>query len=168
MARILVAYYSRGGYTRCVAEQLATRLGAELSPIHERRSRAGAWGYLRSAWEALKGREVEIENPARDPSGYELLVLGTPVWAGHASPPARTFARRFGTGAPRLALFCTMGGSGAAMALAELQQDARHTPLATLALTDREIDAGACELRLADFATLLASRLPPAPQMKAA
>jgi len=160
MSRILVACHSRTGYTRSIGERLAKRLGADFMPIDFVRPRAGAWGYLRCAWDALRGIEADLAAPARNPKEYDLLVLGTPVWAGHASSPARTFARRFGIDAERVALFCTMGGSGATTALAELQQDLRHTPLATLAMTDREIDTGMVDYKIASFANAFGFKIP--------
>lgn len=160
MNRILVVYFSRTGYTRRVAEALAHALDAHLATIDEARPRLGVAGYLRSAWEALHGLDADIGAPTADPADFDLVVLGTPVWASHASSPARTFARRYGAGIERVALFCTLGGSGADAALAELQHALHHTPLATLALTDREIDAGQAGARIAAFAATLRAKLP--------
>lgn len=159
MSRILVACHSRTGYTRSIGERLARRLGADFMTIDFLRPRVGTWGYLRCAWDAWRDVEADMAAPARNPRDYDLLVLGTPVWAGHASSPARTFARRFGIDAERVALFCTMGGSGAARALAELQQDLHHTPLATLAMTDREIDTGLVDYQIASFANAFGSKV---------
>ncbi len=160
MNHILVAYYSRTGHTRRVAEEIARLLGARLLSIDEPRSRRGPGGYLRSAWEAMRGHEADIGAPATDPSGYDLVVLGTPVWAGHASSPVRTWARRHGQHLERVALFCTLGGSGAQRALDELERELHHTPMATLALTDRVIDRGDLRTPLTHFVDALRSRLP--------
>ena len=48
----------------------------------------------------------------------------------------------------RVAFFCTMGGSGAETAFGQLRQELGLEPVATLALTDREIDAGEIEAKL--------------------
>jgi hypothetical protein len=168
MNRILVVYFSRTGYTRRVAQLLATRLGADIASIEESRPRSGAGGYLRSAWQSLRNRDAPIAPPKGDVRAYDVLVLGTPVWAGHASSPARTFARRFGTHAERVALFCTMGGTGNGAALAELQKDLHHTPLATLTLTDSQIDSDVIDYPVTAFVNSLKARLPSAPQAQAA
>jgi hypothetical protein len=157
MTHILVAYHSRTGYTRRVAEQLAQRLDAALAPIDVLQPHGGMLGYLRCGWASLRNHDVGIKKLARDPAQFDLVVIGTPVWAGHASAPARTFTRGLRS-TRNVGFFCTFGGSGAATALAELEQDARQPPLATLAVTDVEIDAGASEFKLAEFVSALRAR----------
>jgi hypothetical protein len=43
----------------------------------------------------------------------------------------------------RVAFFCTMGSSGASRVFATMQRLIGTKPVATLALTDRQVDAGA-------------------------
>lgn len=80
----------------------------------------------------------------------------------------RTFARRHRGDLRAVGLFCTLGGSGEATALAELQQDLHRQPLATLALTDSEIDGGVIDFKLAGFAAALRAGLPVQAQAEAA
>ena len=58
--RTLVAYYSRTGNTRHVAEVIAAELGAELEPIVDRAERRGRLGFLRAAREG-KARTFAAE-----------------------------------------------------------------------------------------------------------
>jgi hypothetical protein len=159
VSRILIAYYSRSGHTQRAAHALADRLGATLLPITERRSRRGAFGYLRSAWEALQQRDAELDMPAVDLAPYDLVVIGTPVWASHPSSPARTFAKLHRRRMPRIALLCTLGGSGADAVFAELQSVLGQAPLATLALTDRELDSASDGAKLDALAATLAAKV---------
>jgi flavodoxin len=41
MSRVLVVYFSRTGYTKTVAEGVATRCGADVEAVRERRGRRG-------------------------------------------------------------------------------------------------------------------------------
>lgn len=157
--KILIAYFSRSGYTRHLAEALARRLDAQLAPIEESRPRDGVTGYLRSLDEALRGRDATILRPALDPGDFDLVLVGTPVWASHPSSPARAFARLYGPRIKQAALFCTLGGSGGERALRELAAIVDRAPVATLALTDREIDAGADGGKLERFVKTLRNRL---------
>jgi flavodoxin-like protein len=169
MSRILITYYSRSGYTRRVAESLGQLLDARVTTIEERRSRDGVFGYLRSAWDALRYRDADIAAPSVEPGHFDLVLIGTPVWASHPSSPARTFARRQRGRIKRVAFFCTLGGSGANAALDELQQVLGLAPLATLALTDKEIDSGSADAKLQAFAaTLLVNVTPPVAFKRAA
>lgn len=169
MSRILIVYFSRTGYTQRVAESLAQMLDAQLEPITEPRSRRGFFGYIRSAREAMRRRDVDLAALAADPGDFDLVLIGTPVWASHPSSPARTLAMRWQGRVKRVALFCTLGGSGAEAALADLQLALGQAPVATLALTDRELDAGTAAPKLEAFAaTLRATALPPVALKRAA
>jgi hypothetical protein len=139
---ILVVYFSRTGTTRRIAEMLAAELGADIEPICEQggnASRAGARGYLRSLIDALCRRRVRIMPALHDPSGYELVVMGSPVWASHASAPALAWLAEHGAKIRHLALFCCLGGSGAKPALEQLAGTAHRTPVATCAITTHDV-----------------------------
>jgi flavodoxin len=155
MEKIMVAYFSRSGYTRGVAEQLARLLKAQLCPIEEPRSRSGPLGYVRSLWEATRGRDADISTPAQEPEQFDLVVIGTPIWGWHLSSPARAFAHRYGGKIKHVAFFCTMGGAGAEKAFGELEKLIGHSPVATLALTDKELDSGTANEKIDRFVEML-------------
>lgn len=139
---ILVVYYSRTGTTRRIAEMLAAELGADIEPIREQGadvSRAGARGYLRSLIDALCRRRVIIIPALHDASRYELVVVGSPVWASHASAPALAWLAEHGERVRHLALFCCLGGSGAGPALKQLADVAHKTAVATCAITTHDL-----------------------------
>ncbi len=91
MPKFLVVYYSRTGHTEQVAKALAERLGADLEPIREKRSRLGFMEYWRSGRESLFGILPTIEPSQHDPAGYDLVILGSPVWASQPSTPMRAY-----------------------------------------------------------------------------
>lgn len=143
MQKILVVYFSRSGNTAKLASQLAEKLNADVSPILEPRQRNGFMGFMRSIFEAITGRRPLIRPPEIQPAGYELVAVGTPVWAGHVSSPVRSYLGNYGPHCKRLAFFCTMGGSGAEKVFAEMAQLSGAKPLATLAVSDKQLNAGA-------------------------
>jgi menaquinone-dependent protoporphyrinogen IX oxidase len=153
--KILIVHFSRTGYTRGVADRLAELLHGTSLPITEAGSRLGFLGYQRCLVEAVFGIDAAIEGPAVHPARFDLVVLGTPIWGWHLSSPVRTFARRHAPSIRRCAFFCTMGGSGASTAFAELERLVGRAPEATLALTDREIDSGAAVAKIESFAAAL-------------
>lgn len=161
--KTLIAYYSRTGHTRRVADLLAARLGGTASPITEPRSRLGLLGYARSAVEASFGLDAAIVASPVDPARFDLVLIGSPVWAWHLSSPVRAFARSQSASIRRCAFFCTMGGAGAEKAFAELERCLGQAPLATLALTDREIDGERHESKIESFVAALRSRAPGLP-----
>jgi flavodoxin len=143
MNRILVVYHSRTGYTRRVALDLAGRLGADLDVIRIVQPMHGPVGYALCALEALAGLAPALRRQEKDPADYDFVVLGTPVWFWSLASPVRSWLEAHGRRARRYAFFCTMGGSGAGRVFAAMRELTGHAPLATLALTDAEIDATA-------------------------
>jgi len=149
--KILVTYFSRTGYTRRVAERLAKDLDATICPIEESGSRLGFLGYSRCLLEASFDIDPRIKPITHDPAQFDLVMIGTPIWGWRVASPPRAFARIHGKQIKRAAFFCTMGGSGAETAFAQLRQAVGSEPVATLALTDREIDANSIAPKLKAF-----------------
>jgi len=156
-AGTLVVYYSRSGHTGRVAEEIAAALGADLEEIREPAERGGVLGYLRCALEAIWGASAEIEAPRRDPAGYELVVVGTPVWYAAVSTPVRTYLWVEKARLPRVAFFLTHGGFGRERVLGQMAALAGKSPVAELALRLEEIESGADREKVASFARAVRS-----------
>jgi flavodoxin len=155
VSSVLTIYFSRTGATRKIAEEIQARCGGELEPIEEPRSRAGIVGYFRSAREALNRTTSEIRPAKLHPGNFDLVILGTPVWAGHMSSPLRAYLEAHKGELKQVAFFCTLGGSGAAKVLAELAALCERAPVATVAVTDAEIKQGRYGRALDEFAAAL-------------
>jgi len=153
MPRLLVISFSRSGTTRKVAEEIAGRLQADREDIRESRSRLGFLGYVRSAREALGRRVIEIDATRHNPADYDLLVIGSPVWASNLSSPVRAYLTRHARQFRRVALFCTQGGSGAPAVLKDMSALCGQAPVATLILKQSEVRAGTHKLPLQQFVT---------------
>lgn len=150
--RLLIVHYSRTGHTRAVAGEIASRLSADVEEIEDSRSRRGLLGYLRSGREAYRKQVIEIRPPRKDPADYDLVVVGSPVWAGHVASPVRAYlsggVRRFG----HVAAFVTQGGSsGGDRVLAEIANLCGSELVASMAITDREIGKPDGETKIREF-----------------
>lgn len=140
--RALVAYYSRSGNTRRVAEVIAAELGAELEPITDRTDRHGLLGYLRAARDAIRGCGTPIGDPVHNPAAYDLVVVGTPVWASAVSPAIRTYLARHAGRLPDAALFLTHGGTGRERVFSQMTALCGRFPLGAFALREQELRGG--------------------------
>jgi flavodoxin len=160
----LVVYYSRSGTTRRLAQSLATALGWEIEELLDLRPRSGLSGYLRSLVEALRQRPGQIARPSKDPGGYAYVAVGTPVWASSVSSPVRAYLTEYGSRLRKTALFCTLGGSGAQRAFAQMQLLTGKTPEALLSITAAELAADKCGERLTKFVRRLQSGAAQEPQ----
>jgi flavodoxin len=159
--RILIVYYSRSGTTRRIADSLAAALKCDIEEITEPRSRTGLYGYLRSLVEARQKRPSTIAPAKRNASSYDLIVVGTPVWAWSVSSPVRAYLTANKTRLPEVAFFCTLGGAGNKTAFAQMQELSGKVPRALCAITAREVSAGGFAPRLAEFAKEIQQSAPP-------
>ncbi|MFM0500197.1 flavodoxin family protein [Paraburkholderia caffeinilytica] len=119
-AKILVVYFSRTGTTRLLASVLARMLAADLEEICDCSDREGPSGYLRSLADAIRRRPVEIVPAGLSVSKYDLVVIGSPVWASSVSAPVRSYLIENRAQLPHVAFFCSFGGRGADKALREM------------------------------------------------
>lgn len=153
--RILLVYYSRTGYTRKVAMEIAAACGCDVEELRDAVGRCGPVGYARSVFEAVSRFDTLLQPTERDPADYGLVIVGTPIWFWNLSSPVRTWVRRHRARLHEVAFFCTCGSSGERRALAEFEALC-GTAVASLALTDRQIDAGQHSVKVAGFAGHLA------------
>jgi flavodoxin len=156
MRRILVVYYSRTGYTRTLAGKIAEAVKADVETLDDGRDRRGLWGYLRCAREAINKRTIEIQPAAYGPSAYEVVVIGTPVWAGNISSPIRSYITSHQRQLNAVAFFCTQGGSGAQKVFRDMGQLCGKAPVACLAVNDTDIDRRAYDQDLLAFVDVIA------------
>lgn len=140
MSKVLLVYYSRTGYTASIARQVANLENWDMDEIRDQHSRVGAWGFMRSIFDVLTGRFPAIQEMQQDPSEYDLVVLGGSVWMKQLASPVRTYLRRHRHQFKNLAFFCTYGGQGAENASRQCELLAGRPLIATLAITDNEIE----------------------------
>jgi flavodoxin len=160
MPKVLVAYYSRTGHTRTVALEIAARCDADVEEIRDPTTRRGGLvGYFRCGREALRKELPPIEPAKVDAANYDLVILGTPVWGSHVSSPLRSYVHANAGRFSRIAVFCTQGGNGAPKVLAEVAELAGQRPLATLALTQADVDKARYVERLDAFVAALKTEL---------
>lgn len=160
--KTLVVYYSRTGTTRQIAKALANALYADTEEIVATRDHAGLLGYLRSVIEARRRTPAAIAPIKHDPAAYDLVVVGTPVWAWSLSSPVRAWLAANKDRLPAVAFFCTLGGAGSENAFGQMQKIAGKPPRACLVVTAADVAANRFAPALAQFLKELGSGAPAA------
>lgn len=162
-ANVLVAYYSMSGNTRRIAEEIGSALHADLEEIREPHPRRGPVGALRALADAVLRRKPPIDPVGCDPAGYDLLVLGGPVWGGRIASPVRTYAQRHGARATQVAFFCTEAGRGSERAFADMEHLCRRAPKATFVVDAKHLAPATHRAELGHFASRTGQSLHAAP-----
>jgi hypothetical protein len=163
--KILVVFYSRTGSTRKVAEELSARCGGDLEEIRDAAPRFGLIrGWWRSIREVRRRAETSILPARLSPATYDLVVLGSPVWASSMSSPLRTWLNRHRHELKTIAAYVTQNGRGGERALAQIGDLCGTTPVATAIINARDIASDACKREVDRFVDVLAAHRAPSPK----
>lgn len=158
--RVLIVFFTRSGNTERVAFEVARDVGklgiaCDVEPLAERvRRRHGLVGFVRSARDALLARPADLRPLRRAPSAYDLVIVGTPIWATSVSTPVRTFLTAHRTEIKRLAVFLTFGGAGKRRVFRQMSHIATRAAVATLAIRERDL---VCEIHHSDVKQFVVS-----------
>jgi len=140
--RPLVVYYSRTGSNKTMAEAIAKAIAGDCSEIVDCRKRNGVLGFLRSGSDACRRKLTHIELKV-DPAAHDLIIIGTPIWAGRMTPAARTFLTNYKLTGKQLAFFSVSGGGTAEEAFDEMKRLAPSAVVhETLAIAKKDLEAG--------------------------
>lgn len=112
--KMLVLYYSQTGNTKAVAEEIATKLGADIEEIvmvnpYDPDFQATI---ERCMQEREKNEIPDIQPVKADIASYDIIFLGFPVWFGTYAPPVQKFLLSADLSGKKIVPFCTFGSGG--------------------------------------------------------
>jgi len=148
MSKFLIVYYSRTGHTQKVARAVARKFDGDLEQLHEFEHQ-GLWF---GAFAALLKQKTRLKRTLYGPQDYDLVILGTPVWAGSLPPAMRSYISEQSSNFLKAAFFCTEGGSGGRRVFRQMEKLCGKSPLATLEITETELKSGADSGKIEKFA----------------
>jgi len=149
--KALVVFYSRTGATKQVAEALAESLNCDSEELIDTKKRSGPLGFVSAGRDAKAKKLTKLADIKRDPALYDLVVLGTPIWAGTLSSAMRTYIANDKSKFKRVAFFCTHGGSQSQQLFAEMEALCERRPVSILALQEKEVKTGNYQGKIRQF-----------------
>lgn len=149
--KTIIYYFSRTNTTRQAVAQLAAAMGAESEEILDRKDWSGPWGWLSAGRSALQGTASDIKEHQKDPAGYDLVILATPVWAGTCSGAIRAFAAKHAQYFKKVAFMTTQGGAKRQRVFGDLAALCRQEAKAELMLTTKQVRSGNTQDQMAEF-----------------
>ncbi len=134
-----IVYYSMHGNVRYVSEKVAKELGAdliELVPVKAYPDK-GAMQFIWGGSAVTFKKKPELEPYTFNASDYDLVIIGTPVWASNFTPPLRTFFENNDLTGKKIAVIATSAGGDSAKCVEAVKAAAKADSLAAvLSLTD--------------------------------
>ena len=121
--RTLIVFFSWGGNTRGVAEQVHDLIGGDMVEVET------VVPYPDTYEEVTKIAPVELANDFRpelktkvdNMEEYDILIVGTPIWGSHLAPAMKSFLASYDLSGKTIAPFCTHGGSGTAQSVNDIR-----------------------------------------------
>jgi len=111
--KIGLVYYSRTGNTRKVAQLLEEKFKEKKAEVdlieieHVKRP-----GFLKAGKSGMQQEDLPIKNTSFDLKKYDVIVAGTPTWAGKPAPFVKTFMNKAeNINGKKAAIFLTSGGN---------------------------------------------------------
>lgn len=147
--RYLVLYFSLTGNTERAAKMIAQRLGADLEQVHDIKKRSGPWGFFTSGMDSVLKRKTKIRAIQNDIKNYDVLIVGSPVWAGHMAPAVRAILSEHKP--MKAALFVTFQGSSG-KSLDDLRQALKGVTIAAeIGINARELSTEKTRALIEEF-----------------
>jgi len=134
-----IVFYSLQGNVRYVAEKIADATGAyliELKPVKAYPDK----GMIKFIWGGSAvtfKKKPELEPYKFNAEDYDLVILGTPVWASSFTPPLRTFLEDNDLTGKKIAVIATSAGGDSTKCIASLKEASKADSfVAELSLID--------------------------------
>lgn len=122
--KALVLYYSQTSNTKVVAEEIASKLGADIEEIVSAEPYDG--DFQATIERCMKEREEgvipEIQPIKADLSAYDIIFLGYPIWFGTYAPPVNAFLNQVDLTGKKVVPFCTFGSGGLESSVKDLTE----------------------------------------------
>ena len=147
--KMLILYYSQNGATETVANELQSRLGADIEAIVPVLPYDGDFqATIERGRQELEGQLPEIQPLASDLSKYDVIFLGYPIWFGTYAPPVARLLQDADFSGKKIVPFCTFGSGGLDSSVANLAEAAPEAEIlpgygvraARIAAVPKEID----------------------------
>jgi len=151
--KALTVFYSRTGTTRKIAGSISKALSCDIEEIFDTKNRAGPLGFITAGRDASEKKLTVIQDTKMDPNMYDIVVIGTPVWAGTMSAAIRTYISQNKERFKRVAFFCTCGGTSAGKTIEAMKDLCGKETVASLTITKKDMESKEYQKKIDEFVT---------------
>lgn len=138
--KALVVYYSRTNVTKEIAEKIQNKMDCDIEEITDNKKYKGKIGYMKGGFNAAMGRTSDINPISKNPKDYDIVIVGTPVWASNMATPINTYLQKYCDNIKDIASFCTCISGGYEKTLEKIAIVSKKQLKATMFLTAKDIE----------------------------
>ncbi|MEM5947249.1 flavodoxin family protein [Spirochaetia bacterium 38H-sp] len=111
--KVLLVYYSHTGSVEKIASFIKGKYSVDTLEIEPKKKipTSGFFMFMLGGYEAIFKKAPPLKNPEINPGDYDLIIVGSPVWAGRISSPVYSFIKRYGFSEKKCAVFCCYAGN---------------------------------------------------------
>lgn len=150
--KIGIFYYSKTGKNKELANILSKKSNSEMEEIVDKKNRNGILGFLRSGFDAFTKKLTEINNLKLDPSNFDHIIIGTPVWAGNITPAIRTFLIKYKESIKNYSVISVSAfGEKNLKIVNDLEKILNKKPNLTLFLSEKDLKKGDINSKIENF-----------------
>lgn len=149
--KALVVYYSRTGTTRKLAGAITEKIDADKIEIKTKKNLQGLSGAIKSGWDSFAERKPVIEEIDRDLGEYDIVLIGSPIWAGNVSAPVRTFLLKYRDQMKKIAFFATFGASKAQKIFENMEILTGKRPETVLSIRKKKVEDENYEKEIVEY-----------------
>ena len=151
MPKILIVYYSKTGNTEQIAREIAALCDADIEAIQCNDGADKGIKFFVAVMRTWRKKSSPVKPSTNNPGKYEMVVVGTPVWAFNLTSYTRAYLDRHAGQLPRVAFFCTEGGSGEDRVFQQMSEQIKQKPVATLVINEQELKEKSYQTKLSTF-----------------
>lgn len=129
--KILIAYFSRSGNTRSVANEIQKNVGGDLFEIKTTHSYPEEYQATTEQAKNEKNNNFRPQLTAEvaNIDSYDVIFVGYPIWWGTMPMGVFSFLEKYNFAGKTIIPFCTHGGSGFGDSVSDLQKTSPQAKL---------------------------------------
>jgi flavodoxin len=124
MRKILVAYFSRSGNTREIADQIQKNVGGDIFEVQAEKPYPNEYDTVvkQARHELDSGYKPALKKRLENIRSYDLIFIGYPNWCSTFPAPVKTFLSEYDLSGKTIAPFCTHEGSGLGRSVTDISK----------------------------------------------
>jgi len=124
MRKVLVAYYSYGGNTREIANQIQKSMGGDIFEIQAAKPYPNDYDAVvnQARKELESGYKPALKTKIDNIKSYDFVFIGYPNWCNTFPAPVKTFLSEYDLSGKTIVPFCTHEGSGLGRSIMDISK----------------------------------------------